>query len=493
MRAAFIFPHQLYEAVPFPKDTTLYLLEDPLYFTQFQFHTQKLVLHRASMRYYEGYLQNKGYTVHYIEATKSSSLENVIITLAKKDCKEIFYTDTTDYLLERRLARFSKRYSIKITKKDTENFLMTVHEFGAMLGKNKKYFMAPFYIQQRKKLNILIEKDGSPVGGQWSFDEDNRKKLPKNISIPAHPTYTENSFVKEAKIYAQQSFTQAYGSVDTFNYPVTHTQALEALHNFLYRRMQQFGEYEDAIAQEESILFHSVLTPALNIGLLTPKQIIDEVFTFHAKLNYPLNSLEGFVRQVIGWREFMRGVYACEGVRERKTNFFGFKRKIPQSFWTGETGIEPIDKTIKKVLQTGYCHHIERLMVLGNFMLLCEFDPDEVYRWFMELFIDAYDWVMVPNVYGMSQYADGGLITTKPYLSGSNYILKMSDYKKGEWCEIWDALYWRFLFTHQQKFKNNVRMSMMLNLLNKMDQTKLTQHLEKANAFLNQLDLVDHR
>jgi deoxyribodipyrimidine photolyase-related protein len=183
----------------------------------------------------------------------------------------------------------------------------------------------------------------------------------------------------------------------------------------------------------------------------------------------------------------MRGVYISKGSYERTKNFWGFKRKIPKSFYDGTTGIPPIDDTIKKVLKTGYCHHIERLMVLGNFMLLCEFDPDEVYQWFMELFIDAYDWVMVPNIYGMSQFADGGLMATKPYISGSNYLMKMSDYKKGEWQEVWDGLFWRFMHVHSDFFLSNPRLSMLVKMFDKMPEEKQKQHLVNANSFIDKL------
>ncbi|MEJ2004055.1 MAG: FAD-binding domain-containing protein, partial [Cyclobacteriaceae bacterium] len=274
---------------------------------------------------------------------------------------------------------------------------------------------------------------------------------------------------------------------DNFIYPVTHYQAEEWLSDFIEKRIIKFGDYEDAISDRSAFLFHSVLTPALNIGLLTPQQVIEEIMKNHEKTPIPLNSLEGFIRQVIGWREFMRGIYRYKGTYQRKHNFFGHSRKIPESFWNGNTGIDPLDDVIKKVNQHAYAHHIERLMVLGNFMLLCEFDPDEVYQWFMELFIDAYDWVMVPNVYGMTQYADGGLITTKPYISSSNYIRKMSNYGKGEWSEIWDGLYWRFLHIHRDKFENNQRMNMMMSILDRMDQEKLEAHLEVADNFLGSL------
>ena len=197
--------------------------------------------------------------------------------------------------------------------------------------------------------------------------------------------------------------------------------------------------------------------------------------------------MEGFIRQIIGWREFIRGIYVTKGSQERTTNFWNFNKKIPDSFYTGTTGIVPIDQTIKKVNETGYCHHIERLMVLGNFMVLCEFDPDEVYRWFMEMFIDSYDWVMVPNVYGMSQYSDGGLMSTKPYISGSNYLFKMSDYKKGGWEIIWDGLFWRFMDNHRDFFIKNPRMRMLVSTFDKMEGEKKNKLLSAAEIFLDKL------
>lgn len=225
----------------------------------------------------------------------------------------------------------------------------------------------------------------------------------------------------------------------------------------------------------------------LNIGLLTPQQVLD-VTMRHVKYNdIPINSAEGFIRQIIGWREFMRATYEDLGVTMRTTNHWKHTRKMPESFWTGETGIAPIDDTIKRVLETGYCHHIERLMVLGGFMFLCEFDPDDIYRWFMEMFVDAYDWVMVTNAYAMSQNADGGLITTKPYFSGSAYIKKMGNHPKGDWCETWDGLYWRWIWNHADALEKNPRWAMMVSMVRKMDQEKRNGHLKAANNFLETL------
>jgi deoxyribodipyrimidine photolyase-related protein len=225
----------------------------------------------------------------------------------------------------------------------------------------------------------------------------------------------------------------------------------------------------------------------MNIGLLLPIQVVDAAI-YYAKNNHvSLNSLEGFIRQIIGWREFIRGVYIYKGTQERTQNYWNFSNSLPEFFYQANSGINPLDSTLKKIFKTGYAHHIERLMVTGNFMLLCEIHPDEVYRWYMEMFIDAYDWVMVPNVYGMSQFSDGGLMATKPYISGSNYLMKMSDFEKGEWQKIWDALFWRFMFIHRDFFLKNPRLGMLVRTFDKMDETKRNLHLKTAEDYLTGL------
>ena len=480
-----VFPHQLY------KNSTLvqacekiYLIEDDLYFNQYKFHKQKLVLHRASMKYYADYIADKT-SVTYIQPTDKVSLESI---LEKNQKNQIHYFISDDYLLGKRINRFIKKYNVESIQYENPNFINTQKEVADLLKVQKKYLMASFYSESRKRHKILLEDDNKPVGGKWSFDADNRKKVPKGTPIPKYKHPTENKYIAEAKDYVENNFKSNYGDINSFYYPITHQKAEEHLDQFIQERFVLFGDYEDAIVTEEHWLWHSILTPMLNIGLLCPKQIINKVLKAHSAQHFPLNSLEGFIRQILGWREFIRGIYTLDGVKQRTTNHFGYSRKIPKSFWTGSTGIVPIDKTIKKLLKTGYSHHIERLMIMGNFMMLCEFDPDEVYRWFMEMYVDAYDWVMVPNVYGMTQYADGGLMTTKPYCSGSNYILKMSDYKKGEWCKTWNALYWRFIYVNQEEFAKNRRMSMMVNLARKMEGPKMDEQLKIAEEFLSSLE-----
>ncbi len=428
-----IFPHQLFEQNRLTSTCDIiYLIEEWLYFKQYNFHKQKIVFHRSSMKFYENYLRSKKIKVVYIDSfNELSDVRKLIPYLKTKGVNTLEYIDTTDYWLQQRIWKACRASNIKMNKNHTPLFLNSSDEIAAYFSDKKRMFQTDFYKHQRLSRDILLEKDKKPVGGKWTFDDENRLKYPKGKRAPVINFFKPNAFTTEAIVYTEKYFPDNYGKLNTdFIYPINFAESKNWLQTFFKSRFDEFGAYEDAILSNENFLHHSVLTPMLNAGLLTPQFIIDEALLYAGKHYIPLNSLEGFIRQIIGWREFIRAVYELKGAEERTKNYWGFTRKIPASFWNGTTGIEPVDSTIKKVLETGYCNHIERLMVLGNFMLLCEFDPDEVHRWFMELFIDAYDWVMVPNVYGMSQFADGGLMATKPYISGSNYLMKMMIIKK---------------------------------------------------------------
>ncbi|MDQ2863092.1 MAG: cryptochrome/photolyase family protein [Bacteroidota bacterium] len=487
---ALIFPHQLFKQQPVLRDKRqVYLVEEWLFFRQYNFHKQKLILHRSCMKYYEAFLKENGVTVEYIDSTdRRNDVRELIATLHSQKIIGIHISDVADCWLLKRIKSACDKYSIALTVYPSPSFLNTMDDVADYFDKKKTYFQTDFYIAQRKKRNLLLEPDSKPTGGKWTFDAENRKKFPKKETVPAVHFQTGSIYIKEAKEFVQQHFAQNYGHTEVSHFfACGFKEAEDWLHDFLKYRFEKFGMYEDAIVSHENILHHSVLTPMLNTGMLTPQQIVDAALKHAEKYNTPLNSLEGFIRQVTGWREFIRIVYEREGSRQRTTNYWNFKRKIPPAFWKGETGILPIDITIKKILHTGYCHHIERLMVLGNFMLLCEFDPDEVYKWFMELFIDAYDWVMVPNVYGMTQFADGGLMTTKPYISGSNYLMKMSDYPKGDWQILWDGLFWRFMHVHRSFFLQNPRLGMLIGTFDKMSAEKRKIHLATAEKYLNRL------
>ncbi len=486
--AKIILPNQLfYNHDFFDRDSEFFLVEEHLFFNQYPFHKMKIALHRATMKRFEKHLIELGLKVNYIEAADVlSDIENLVTKLSDQ-FEHIEYFKPVDEWIYKRINN-----AIKVNSKSWENplFLNSEEDNLHFFKPDKhKFLHGNFYKQQRKRHQILIDKQENPIGGKWSFDEDNRKKIPKGLEIPRTKFSEKDKFWEEAFDYTSQNFSSNLGELNA-NYliPNSPLKSEEWLEEFLKTKFELFGPYEDAVLKSDSFLFHSVLSPLINIGLISPKTIIDKTLGFHEKNNIPLNSTEGFIRQIIGWREFVRGIYELKGNKERTLNYWQFNREIPKSFYEGTTGIEPIDDTIKKVLKTGFNHHIERLMILGNFMLLCEFSPNAVYKWFMEMYIDAYDWVMVPNVYGMSQFADGGIFATKPYISGSNYVLKMSDYKKGDWCKTWDALYWRFISNQEWFFSKNPRLKLMVNAWHKKDPQVQKNLLNKANEFLVKLD-----
>lgn len=485
-----LFPHQLFMKSPLPlKGTTTFIIEEYLFFNQYNFHKQKILFHRASMKAYHDFLLKKKYDIKYIDAQDDlSDIRKLIPFLLGNKVKNINIIDPCDEWLEKRIKKACDDSGINLNSFDSPLYLNTREDLSPFFREDKKsFFQTKWYIEQRKKRNILLDSDGTALGGKWSYDTDNRKKYPKGKTPPHIALPDADKYFKEAYTYTEKHFSENLGDVSFPLYPTSFSSAEKWLDEFLKNRFLEFGPYEDAIVDDEHWLNHSILTPMLNVGLITPQQILTKTLKFIAANDIPINSSEGFIRQIIGWREFIRGIYVAKGTQERNRNFWDFKKKIPSSFYDGTTGIVPVDKTIKKVLKTGYCHHIERLMILGNFMLLCEFDPDEVYRWFMELFVDAYDWVMVPNVYGMSQFADGGLMSTKPYISGSNYVLKMSNYKKGPWTEIWDGLFWRFIDKQRAFFLKNPRSSMMVRLYDKKSSEKKKTHLRQAADFLQKL------
>ena len=486
-----VFPHQLFEQPILRNQQHPFILtEEYLFFRQYAFHQQKIAYHRAAMKAYADQLRKSGASVRYIEAQQpEGDVRHLIGCLAAEGLGELHYIDPCDDWLEGRLKAACLEHGIRINRYASPMFLNTEQELGSWFEGRKRLSQTDFYLHERKRRNLLLEGPGQPLGGKWTYDTENRLRYPKGQRPPWVRLPKEDEYTREAASYVRKNFAAHYGEPEgQLRYPHTHEGARAWLDQFLEERFAAFGPYEDAIVAREHILHHGVLTPMLNTGLLTPDDVLDRCLQFAAKRGLPISSLEGFVRQLTGWREFMRGLYLYKGREARTKNFWGFTRKIPGSFYTATTGILPVDLTIRKVLDTAYCHHIERLMVLGNFMLLCEFDPDEVYRWFMELFIDAYDWVMVPNIYSMSQFADGGIMATKPYISGSNYLMKMSDYPKGDWQAVWDALFWRFLDRHRAFFLQNPRLGMLVRTFDKMPAAKRVGLLEGAEKYLQSLD-----
>jgi deoxyribodipyrimidine photolyase-related protein len=396
----FIFPTQLFYTLKLDKKYHYYLIEEPRYFTDFKFNRIKLIYHRSSMKAYYDYLKSRHYTIDYIEYKDVYSLYSKI--------KEVTMIDPIDY-------KIKKKLKMKCNILPDIQFLLTEDQIDKnVFYKNGRYHNDLFYKFMRKKLDILM-KDDKPIGGKWSYDNENRNPLPKKIEIPPIKPIKENKYTKEAKEYVSKHFPDNYGELNHY-YPIDRKCALKWLVQFFKERFKNFGNYEDAIS-DEPFLFHSVLSPMMNIGLLLDHEVVEKAVEYYNEHSIPIEDFEAFIRQIIGWRTYIYSIYRLE---------------------------------LKKY---GYVHHIERLMVLGNWMLLNQIDPQEVYRIFMEWTVDSYDWVMVGNTV-MTCYNSNKMMT-RPYFSSSNYVIKMSHYKKGEWSKIWDKYYYRFIHKHSSMLSKN--------------------------------------
>lgn len=499
--AILIFPNQLFENIDpiIGKGKRIYyLIEEPLFFSDKEriekFNGLKLLMHRASMKIYEDYLLSKGLDVQYIDYHDIDRFHTGVA-----GANEVIYYDVVDHLLQKRLDSIFKDYGKKTTMLPTQAFICSLDELDQFIADRaklkRKYFQTDFYRWQRKRLNILMNENGEFEGGKLSFDKENRQGAPKaGFPKTKYHTTRKNKYIEEAQHYVRETFSDHYGNVEKFGHIAFSTADARAkLRIFLENRLFSFGYYEDAIDTENPFLYHSLMSAALNIGIITPMEVINEALDYFYA--YPetigINDIEGFVRQIIGWREYYRMVYMHLYDSMVGQNLLGHTRELTELWYTGETGIEPVDYNIHIAFEYGYLHHIIRLMVIGQFMLLCEIHPRDMYRWFMEFAIDSYDWVMVPNVYGMVGYNDGGSTTTKPYISSSNYILKMSNFKRGSgeqaWDYIWRAMYYRFIHENVAVLNDNPRTRRMVWQMNNMKPTELKVLLDDADEFIDRI------
>ena len=466
---------------------TFYMSEDYGLCTFQKHHKLKILLFLSSMRSYRDELRAKKIKLIYNDCNKEfktsyeKKLERVI---KEKKIKEVNFFEIEDKFFEKRLKLFLLKKKINFKEIKSPMFLMNREEFKNYLSKNKKPFMANFYKIVRTKMSLLMNKNGTPKGNKWSFDEENRKKLPNSIKIPEISKIKETKDTLILKRFINSNFKDHPGNTDKFWFPTTRKDAIKWLDEFLKDRIKLFGDYEDAVTDKSNTVFHSALSPLINLGLITPEEIIEKLRKIENKV--PMNSLEGYIRQIIGWREFMRGIYQNYDQRLEKTNFFNHKRKMKKTWYEGTTGLDPLDHAINNAKNYGWSHHIERLMILANIMNLCEINPKQVYKWFMEMFVDSSDWVMAPNVYGMGLFSDGGIFATKPYICGSSYFLKMMHFKKGPWCDVMDGLYWKFIDRHKQFFLKNPRLSMMVRISEKMNIERKSRIFKAAEKFIKQ-------
>jgi len=439
------------------------------------------------MREHADLLRDRGLAVTYHEldmAADERYEDRLLAFVRDHSLEELVHFEIEDHFFDERIGAFCDSHGLRRTIVESPMFLTTRQQFDDYLDEAKRPFMADFYRLQRRRLEVLVSDAGEPRGGRWSFDEDNRKRLPDDVDPPELPESRWTAHTDAVVGLVEEHFGGHPGLAKDFWWPVTRRSALYWLRDFLNHRLANFGPYQDAISRRGETAFHSVLSPLLNLGLITPRDVVDQVLAHAEKHDIPMNSLEGFLRQVIGWREFIRGIYHRYDAEQRGANFWDHRRGLTEAWYTGNTGIPPLDDAIRTALRLGWTHHIPRLMVVGNLMNLCEIEPRRVHDWFMETHVDSSEWVMGPNVYGMALYSDGGIFATKPYICGSNYLLKMSDYPKGDWCDTVDGLYWRFVDRHRDFFAANPRLSMMARMLDKLGAPKRRRIFDAAESFL---------
>jgi deoxyribodipyrimidine photolyase-related protein len=438
----------------------------------FRQHQQKIVLFLASMRSYRDALRTAGYTVHYRalderDDRNQSYVDYLAQVMRQEGLTKLRHWTVSDRSSAAMLATAADQHGWQCIEHPSPGFVTAASEVTAWLRGRSRLYLADFYQWQRRRLGVLLADDGGPLGGRWSFDAENRQALPATVTLPTPPTFEKTPHVEAVTRLVRQHFADHPGDVTAFAWPTTREQALAQLNHFIAHRLEKFGPYQDALTGRSDKVFHSLLTPALNVGLLTPGEVIAAALSQQDRI--PLASLEGFVRQVLGWREFIFGVDRLVGSQQHASNFFDHQFDLSDAWYTGETGLPPLDAMIRKANRTGYAHHIERLMVAGNVMLLAGIHPQAAYRWFMEMFVDSAEWVMGPNVFGMALYSDGGLFATKPYCCASSYWRKQAGKEAktwqatygSDWADGLDGLYWNFIHKNQNYLSTNHRTQRM--------------------------------
>lgn len=465
-----------------------------------QHHIQKVVSFFLAMRAFAKKLKEEGHQVIYLQLEDQENQQSITANLEyqiKKGGFEKFeYLLPDEYRLDQQLIKLQEELTIPSENYDTEHFLSPRHGVKERFKGKKQFLMETFYREMRKKYNILMEEDGkTPLTGKWNYDQENRKKLPKKLDIPIPRAFKQP--VSDLVALLERAGVKTIGEidVDNFDWPITRAENRELLAYFLTHQFENFGRYQDAMTDRGYLLFHSRLSFGLNTKLISPLEVVSaavEHWRQH-QATIDIAQVEGFVRQIIGWREYMRGIYWAKMPEFSTLNFFGHNRPLPKWFWTGETKMKCLSHSISQSLEKAYAHHIQRLMVTGNFALLLGVHPDEVDQWYLGIYIDAIEWVEITNTRGMSQFADGGIVGTKPYVSSANYIHKMGDYcknchydksqKTGPKACPFNSLYWDFYDRHREKLAKNPRISMMYRVWGRMDTPQKEAILEQAEFY----------
>jgi deoxyribodipyrimidine photolyase-related protein len=463
------------------QEVQIILIESGNYARQRPYHQQKLVLVWSAMRHFAAQLQADGWQVTYkIAADFVTPLQDWI---KEYQITELQITSPCDRPFLKLINNLD--LNCQLTFLADNHFLWSQEEFSTWAKSRKKLLMEDFYREGRKRFNILM--DGKkPVGGKWNYDQENRKPPKKKLDTPTPLNFKPDTITQEVIVWVKQEQFSDYGKIEPFNWAVTRQQAQQVLTHFVQSSLLQFGTYQDAMLTGEYTLWHSLISPYLNLGLLEPMEVIDAVETAYYQQELPLNSVEGFIRQVMGWREYMHGIYHFQPEDYSQNNWFDHQQPLPEFFWdASKTQMNCLHQTLTQIESTAYGHHIQRLMIISNFALIAGISPQEIENWFHSAFIDAYDWVMQTNVIGMGQFADGGILASKPYAASANYINKMSDYcgnckynksdRTGKQACPFNFFYWNFLSRHRDRLKSLGRMNIVLSHLQRLSSSELEQ------------------
>jgi len=463
-------------------------------------HQRKIAFCLSAMRHFAAALEKKGWTVRYVRLDEPENTGSIVGEIkraaAEQSFTEILITEPGEHRLLSAFKLLKKKSDIPCQILEDDRFICSRKRFQTWADGKKQLRMENFYREMRVESGLLM-RDGKPEGGKWNYDHDNRKPAKAGLSFPQPARFKPDKITREVLQLVSDKFGEHIGTLDNFWFAVTEKQASKALDQFIEQALPSFGDYQDALLTNEKFLFHSVLSVYINAGLLDPLAICHKVEKAFHDGHVPLNAAEGFIRQIIGWREYVRGIYWQQMPDYVDTNFFNHKRDLPDFYWTAETDMACLRSAISQTIEEAYAHHIQRLMVTGNFAMLIGVDPQQVHQWYLEVYADAYEWVELPNTIGMSQFADGGLLASKPYAAGGNYINKMSDYcktcrykvreKTGEDACPLNYLYWDFLIRHRDKLQGNHRLAPIYRTLQKMDDARIKEIKADSKRFLKTL------
>lgn len=462
-------------------------------------HKRKIAFLFAAMRHFATDLEEEGFKVRYFKLDDSDNRQSFLLNLKNllksQKYSRLILTEVGEYRLKCEIDTWQEQLGITVEEREDDRFFISVSEFEEFAKGRKQLLMEQFYHFMRNKTGYLME-NSKPVGGKWNFDHENRNSYDGSEKIPKRLRFEPDQVTKSVLELVDKKFSKNMGNLDDFTEPVTRENALNFLDYFVEKLLPHFGRYQDAMVENEHLMFHSRLSHLINCGLILPEEVCRQVLSKVGKDGYSLSGIEGFIRQVIGWREYVRGVYWTEMPDYRNLNYFNSRRPLPSFFWSGNCRMNCVSQVVKSTINHAYSHHIQRLMITGNLALLMGINPIEVHEWYLAVYDDAYEWVELPNTLGMALYADGGLMATKPYCASGNYINKMSDFckncsfnvkkKTGDDACPFNYLYWYFLNKNKDKLQSNSRLFFPYKSLDKMDPQKIQDITKSAEKFINE-------